>query len=127
MSASAAGNLGKVVFQYLIILCAEVERNCPTVWPSVSERLFWPVEDPTALEGSEEGGLVKFRVVRDRIEQLVKAWWSVGPSGLRLVSRPGPLVPRSWPTKKGSQRTGWPPPTSVYDVLIVCVLDRAKS
>jgi arsenate reductase len=25
--------LGKVLFRYLIITCAEAEKNCPTVWP----------------------------------------------------------------------------------------------
>jgi hypothetical protein len=42
--------------------------------PSVArcERaLFWLVEDPTGLEGSEEEGLVKFRMVRDQIEEPV--------------------------------------------------------
>lgn len=66
--------LGKVLFQYLVIMRAEAERNCPKVWPGVSERLFWPVEDPSASEGSEEERLATFRVVRDRIEQPVKAW-----------------------------------------------------
>lgn len=107
ISASAAGNLGKVVFQYLIILCAEVESNCPAVWPGVSERLFWPVEDPTALEGSEAGGLVKFRVVRDQIEGVVTTC---------VASRSIRRSPGEWARTTGaaeladqkvSQRTTW--------------------
>ncbi len=43
--------LGKVFFRYLIIMCAEAEAGCPKVWPGVSERVSWSIEDPTALEG----------------------------------------------------------------------------
>jgi arsenate reductase (thioredoxin) len=66
--------LGKVLFQYLIIMCAEAERDCPKVWPGVSERLSWPVDDPASAEGSEEDRLREFRAARDQIEQLVKDW-----------------------------------------------------
>ena len=66
--------LGKAFFRYLIIPCAKTERDCPKVWPGVSERFFWPVEDPTAYAGTEEEKLNKFRKVRDQIRELAKAW-----------------------------------------------------
>jgi arsenate reductase len=66
--------LGKVLFQYLITVCAEAEKSCPTVWPGVSHRLHWSFEDPAAFEGSEEERLAKFRAVRDQIERKVKDW-----------------------------------------------------
>jgi arsenate reductase len=66
--------LGKVLFQYLITVCAEAEKSCPTVWPGVSHRLHWSFEDPAAFEGSEEERLAKFREVRDHIERKVKDW-----------------------------------------------------
>lgn len=66
--------LGKVLFQYLITVCAEAEKSCPTVWPGVSHRLHWLFEDPAAFEGSEEERLAKFREVRDQIEHKVKEW-----------------------------------------------------
>jgi arsenate reductase (thioredoxin) len=66
--------LGKTLFQYLIIMCAEAEKDCPAVWPGVSHRLSWPVDNPATFEGSEEERLARFRMVRDRIEHLVKAW-----------------------------------------------------
>ena len=66
--------LGKVLFQYLITVCAEAEKSCPTVWPGVSHRLHWLFEDPAAFEGSEEERLAKFREVRDQIERKVKEW-----------------------------------------------------
>jgi len=66
--------LGKVLFQYLIIMCAEAEKNCPTVWPGVSKRLSWPIEDPSVSTGSAEERLAGFRVARDRIEEMVRTW-----------------------------------------------------
>lgn len=56
--------LGKAFFRYLIIPCGKTEEDCPRVWPGVSERFFWLVDDPTAFEGSKEEKLSKFREVR---------------------------------------------------------------
>ena len=66
--------LGKVLFQYLITVCDNAEKNCPTVWPGVSQRLHWHFEDPAAFEGTEEGKLAKFREIRDQIRGKVRAW-----------------------------------------------------
>ena len=66
--------LGKVLFQYLITLCDDAEKNCPTTWPGVSNRLHWSFEDPAAKTGSDEDKLAKFRQVRDQIDQKVKTW-----------------------------------------------------
>jgi arsenate reductase len=38
--------LGKVLFQYLITVCDDAEKNCPTVWPGVNKRMHWSFEDP---------------------------------------------------------------------------------
>ncbi len=76
--------LGKMLFQYLITVCDKAERNCPTMWPGVNQRLHWSFEDPAAFEGSEEEKLAKFREVRNQIEQKVKDWAAVqiGPKSL---------------------------------------------
>jgi len=66
--------LGKILFQYLITVCDDAEKNCPTVWPGVNQRLHWYFEDPAAFQGTEEQKLSKFRQVRDQIEKKVKAW-----------------------------------------------------
>jgi len=66
--------LGKVLFQYLITVCDDAERNCPTTWPGVSKREHWSFEDPAAFEGSDEEKLAKFRQVRDQIETRIKTW-----------------------------------------------------
>ena len=66
--------LGKVLFQYLVTVCDNAEKNCPTVWPGVNHRLHWSFEDPAAFDGTDNEKLEKFRQVRDQIEQKVKAW-----------------------------------------------------
>jgi len=38
----------------------------------LSTRLYWPFDDPRAVEGSEEEIISKFREVRDQIEQKIK-------------------------------------------------------
>jgi arsenate reductase len=57
----------------VLFLCTH-NRRCPYSWPGVYERLFWPFEDPDAVQGSQEEKLEKFRQVRDRIEQRIKLW-----------------------------------------------------
>jgi arsenate reductase len=66
--------MGKVHFGYLITLCEEAEESCPTTFPGIGQRLYWPFEDPSAFTGSEDEKLAKFREVRDQIEQRIKTW-----------------------------------------------------
>ena len=66
--------LGKVHFQYLITVCDDAEKNCPTTWPGVNQRLHWSFEDPARFTGTDEQKLAKFRQVRDQIGVKVKAW-----------------------------------------------------
>lgn len=66
--------LGKVLFQYLITVCDDADKNCPTVWPGVNQRMHWSFEDPAAFKGTDEEKLAKFREIRDQIEQRIKVW-----------------------------------------------------
>ena len=66
--------MGKIHFGYLITLCDEAEESCPTTFPGIGQRLYWPFEDPSAFTGSEDEKLAKFREVRDQIEQRIKTW-----------------------------------------------------
>ena len=66
--------LGKVLFQYLITVCDDAEKNCPTTWPGVNKRTHWSFEDPAKFEGTDEEKLARFRQVRDRIERKIKLW-----------------------------------------------------
>ena len=66
--------LGKVRFQYLIIVCDDAARNAPKNLPGINARLRWSFEDPAQFEGTEQEKLAKFREVRDLLEKKVKEW-----------------------------------------------------
>ena len=66
--------LGKGLFQYLITVCDDAEKNCPTIWPGVNRRLHWSFEDPAKTQGSPEEKLAKFRSIRDQIQEKVLFW-----------------------------------------------------
>ena len=66
--------LGKTLFQYLVTVCDDADKNCPTVWPGVNERMHWSFQDPAKVEGTEEEKLAKFREVRDLIKEKIKSW-----------------------------------------------------
>jgi arsenate reductase (thioredoxin) len=66
--------LGKLHFQYLVTVCNDADRDCPTVWPGVHQRMHWSFQDPAAVEGSEQEKLAKFREIRDLIETKIKKW-----------------------------------------------------
>src|SRR5687768_5682084 len=55
--------LGKMLFQYLVTVCDDADKNCPTIWPGVNIRLHWSFEDPARFEGTEAEKLAKFREV----------------------------------------------------------------
>jgi arsenate reductase len=63
----------KMYFGILITVCEKAEEKCPT-FPGLGERHYWPIEDPVAVEGSEEEKLEAFRRARDEIEQRVLDW-----------------------------------------------------
>jgi arsenate reductase len=66
--------LGKVLFQYLITVCDDADKNCPTVWPGVNTRMHWSFEDPAAFQGTDEQKLEKFRQIRDLIDEKIRYW-----------------------------------------------------
>jgi arsenate reductase len=66
--------LGKMHFGYLITVCDNAEKNCPTAFLGISHREHWSLEDPVKFQGSEEETLEKFREVRDQIGARIQAW-----------------------------------------------------
>ncbi|HLO15217.1 MAG TPA: hypothetical protein VK206_10335 [Anaerolineales bacterium] len=40
--------LGKVLSQYLITVCDDADKNCPSAWPGVSTRMHWSFEGTEA-------------------------------------------------------------------------------
>jgi arsenate reductase len=66
--------LGRVRLAAAIIVCSRAAETCPAVWPGMGERLYWPVDDPAAVEGGEEEKLAAFRRARDFIETRLTDW-----------------------------------------------------
>jgi len=66
--------LGKLLVSHLIIVCETANGRCPYTWPGIHERLFWPFDDPDAVQGSQQEKLEKFRQVRNQIEERIKVW-----------------------------------------------------
>ena len=66
--------LGQLQFSYVIAVCRKMENNCPFVFPVVRNYVFWPFDDPSAAEGSDEEKLIVFREIRDQIENRVTTW-----------------------------------------------------
>lgn len=73
-SKSVTEYLGKQLIQVLVTVCDHAEKNCPTTWPGINQKMHWSFEDPAAAEGSEEDKLQKFREVRDLLDQKIQSW-----------------------------------------------------
>ena len=73
-SKSLKDYMGKIHFGYLITVCDEADKKCPTTFPGMGQRLRWSLEDPTQFVGTEEEKLKKFREIRDQIKKRVKEW-----------------------------------------------------
>lgn len=66
--------LGKMHIHYLITVCGQAERNCPRIWPVGGIRIFWPVNDPATVVGSEEERHAAFERTRDELSCHIDAW-----------------------------------------------------
>jgi arsenate reductase (thioredoxin) len=53
-------------FDYVITVCDNAKESCP-VFPSTTKRIHWSLEDPAAVQGSEDQRLAEFRRIRDQI------------------------------------------------------------
>ena len=73
-SKSVSEYLGRSSINYLIVVCDNADRECPTVWPGMGARLFWPFPDPAATTGTDEEKLEQFRSVRDEIRTRLADW-----------------------------------------------------
>ena len=67
--------MGKMGFNYLIIVCARAEERCPKTFPGVGTTFSWIFEDPRRDEGLPyDSMLERFRMVRDQIELRMRGW-----------------------------------------------------
>jgi arsenate reductase len=70
-STDVGAYLGHMHFGYLITVCDRAAANCP-IFPGISQRLDWSLEDPAAAQGSDEERLTVFRRVRDQLTVLIE-------------------------------------------------------
>jgi arsenate reductase len=66
--------MGKMGFNYSIIVCARAEKDCPKTFPGAGTRLVWVFDDPRGEDVPEGERLEKFREIRDEIELKIKDW-----------------------------------------------------
>ncbi|MGH7492738.1 MAG: arsenate reductase ArsC [bacterium] len=55
-------------FDYVITVCDNAKETCP-YFPTNQTQWHWSFEDPSAASGAEAERLIKFREIRDQIEQ----------------------------------------------------------
>lgn len=55
-------------FDFVITVCDNARESCPA-FPATTRRIHWSLDDPAAVQGSEEERLVAFRRVRDELRQ----------------------------------------------------------
>ena len=67
--------MGKMSFNYLIIVCARAEERCPKTFPGVGTTFSWIFDDPRRDEDLPYDSILeRFRLVRDRIELRMRDW-----------------------------------------------------
>lgn len=77
--------MGKMGFNYLIIVCARAEEECPKTFPGVGTTFSWIFDDPRSDESLPyDSMLERFREVRDEIEVKIKEWLENPEEELRL-------------------------------------------
>ena len=60
-------------FDYVITVCNNAKESCP-MFPAKRKRIHWSIEDPAAVQGSEEETLTAFRRARDELRARLQAF-----------------------------------------------------
>src|SRR5271157_5806971 len=60
-------------FDYVITVCDNAKEICP-IFPAKTKRIHWSIEDPAAVQGSEEERLAAFRRARDELRSRLQAF-----------------------------------------------------
>lgn len=60
-------------FDYVITVCSQANETCP-YFPNAKHRLAWDFDDPAALQGTEAARLAEYTIVRDQIEEKIRAF-----------------------------------------------------
>lgn len=62
------------LFDYVVTVCDNARDNCP-VFPGSAQRIHWSLEDPAAVQGTEQERMDAFRRIRDQLHERVKAFY----------------------------------------------------
>ncbi len=68
--------LGRLPVRHLIIVCKSANQTCPSVFPGVLTRDFWPIDDPANPPDGSPATLERFRAARDEITARLETWLS---------------------------------------------------
>jgi len=60
-------------FDYVITVCDNAKESCP-LFPAKTKRVHWSIEDPAAVQGTEEEALAAFRRARDELRARLQAF-----------------------------------------------------
>ena len=74
-------------FGWVITVCDAAKEACPVV-PGAEQQAHWSIEDPSAVEGTEEERLEAFREARDVIRDRVHIFML--PAGRQDLPLPAP-------------------------------------
>ena len=58
-------------FDCVITVCDNAKESCP-IFPAKTERIHWSIEDPAAVQGSQEQRLAAFRSARDELREQLR-------------------------------------------------------
>lgn len=62
----------KRTYDIVVAVCSkEAEERCP-IFPGTGERLHWPFDDPSSMDGSQEERLEATRRIRDQIKAKIE-------------------------------------------------------
>jgi arsenate reductase len=73
--SKSVDEFGGQLFDYVVTVCDNARDTCP-VFPGATERIHWSLEDPAAVQGTEEERLAAFRRIRDQLHERVKGFLS---------------------------------------------------
>jgi protein-tyrosine-phosphatase len=72
-------------FDYVITLCDDAAETCP-LFPGVSERIHWMLQDPAAVIGTDEEKQRAFDDVARQLLARMRVWLSLAPLRNRIDS-----------------------------------------
>ena len=66
--------MGKRAIHIAVFVCEAGEPDCPHIYPFALRTMYWPFEDPAAVEGGPAERLTAFRKARDGIDARLRSW-----------------------------------------------------